>query len=110
MSKHPENNDFNTEPNNFGLPEGYFERSANSLFNKIEWLEEHKEFTHLSELRNLVNSGFIVPLNYFDKSESDLELIAYPDLLKQKSSVPNGFIVPENYFEDAEVNELTEVL
>jgi hypothetical protein len=114
MSKDPENNNLNNESNSFGLPEGYFQKSANSIFNKIEWLEEHKEFTRLSELKNSVNpnGGFIVPADYFNSSDSDLELIAYPDLLKQKRSdnFESGYIVPGDYFEDLEVNELAKIL
>src|SRR5258708_3521087 len=106
MSKNPENNDKNKQPNNFGLPEGYFEQSAAVIFNKIEWIEEHKEFKCLSALKK--ETGFIVPENYFDKSETDLELISYPNLSARKKDA--GFIVPKNYFEDAEIIELEKVL
>ncbi len=106
MSKNPENNDQNEQPNNFGLPDGYFDRSAASIVNKIEWVEEHKEFKHLSSLKK--ETGFSVPENYFDKLEEDLELMAYPNLLSRKKDP--GFSVPQNYFEEAEVNELGKVL
>ncbi len=112
MSKDSENNNFNNEPNNFGLPEGYFQKSANSIFNKIEWIEEHKEFVCLSEHKNIVKqTGFVVPQGYFDRSESKLELIAYTELAKQKFLAGNtGYIVPKDYFESFEVKELVKVL
>ncbi|MCE3229106.1 MAG: hypothetical protein K0S32_3657, partial [Bacteroidetes bacterium] len=106
MSKDFENNDLNREPNNFGLPEGYFQNSASSIFNKIEWMDEHKQYPRLSELNK--ESGFIVPRNYFDASESELELIDYPNLLQHKKDA--GFIVPQNYFEELEVSELAKVI
>ncbi len=106
MSKNPENNDFNKEPNSFGLPDGYFERSAGSIMHKIEWIEEHKIYPRLSALKK--ETGFIVPLNYFETVETALELISYPNLLACKKDA--GFTVPLNYFEDAEANELEKVL
>lgn len=106
MSKNFENNHKNQEPNQFGLPEGYFERSANSIFNKVEWIEEHKEFPQLSQLKKV--SGFVVPGDYFERSEAELELLSYPVLLKYKNK--SGFIVPQNYFEELEVNELAKVV
>jgi hypothetical protein len=106
MNKDPENNNQNNEPNNFGLPEGYFQKSAGSILNKIEWLGEHKEFPGLSELKK--ESGFITPANYFETSEAKLELSFYPRLLKHKNK--EAFSIPENYFEEAEINELAKVL
>jgi len=106
MSKDFENNDMNKEPNNFGLPEGYFEKSAGSIFNKIEWMEEHKEFPQLAQLKK--DTGFIVPGNYFEELENDLELLPYPNLSVQNKEP--GFIVPEKYFEQLRVNELSKVL
>jgi hypothetical protein len=105
MSKDPENNNLNNEPNEFGLPGNYFERSAGSIINKIEWLDEHKEFPRLAELKN--KQGFIVPANYFETCENKLELINYPTLLKQHKQT--GFEVPANYFEEAETLELSKV-
>jgi len=108
MSKDFENNSINGEPNNFGLPDGYFKKSADSIFNKIEWIEEHKPYKRLTELKEKNNSGFIVPENYFDNLERKLELIAYPKLSTVKKQ--SGFIVPDNYFEDQEINELAKTL
>jgi hypothetical protein len=105
MSKDFENNDLNKEPNSFGLPDDYFQKSAGDIFNKIEWIEGHKEFKHLSNLKK--ESGFIIPDAYFDKSEAKLELISYPNLFKAGKN--SGFDVPLNYFEDTEVNELSKV-
>lgn len=106
MKDENENNQTNKESGNFGLPEGYFEKSANSIFNKIEWRDEHKEFPKLLEVKN--TNGFIVPENYFSKNEQRLELIQYPIL----NSIQNksAFVVPENYFEEAETCELAIVL
>lgn len=106
MSKDPENNNLNNEPDNFGLPGDYFQRSAASIMNKIEWLEEHKQFPRLEQLKN--KPGFIVPENYFERLESKLELLDYPQLVKLGNN--GGYIVPANYFENAEVRELSKVL
>ncbi len=106
MSKDFENNDLNKEPNKFGLPEGYFQKSSDSIFNKVEWLEEHKEFKYLSELKKV--TGFIVPENYFDKAEADIELIAYTNLFGREKTT--GFEVPQQYFETLEIEELSKQL
>lgn len=106
MSKHFENNNFNEYPNNFGLPGDYFQKSAASILNKIEWMEEHKEFKRLLEIKK--ETGFVVPENYFDNSELRNELLAYPALATQNKKT--GFNVPANYFEEAETNELSKVL
>lgn len=98
MSKDFENNNLNNDPNNFGLPEDYFQKSVGNIFSKIEWIEEHKQYAKLSELKK--ETGFVVPENYFEEQESKLELLAYPNLSKQNKS--SGFIVPENYFEEHE--------
>jgi hypothetical protein len=91
------NNEFNTEPPSFGLPEGYFQKSAGSIFNKIEWQEEHKDFPNLVRVKDL--KTFSVPENYFADTELRLELTAYDKLRSiQKNS---GFNVPVNYFEEA---------
>ena len=94
MSKDFENNDYQG-PNNFGLPEGYFENSAGSILNKIECIEELKEFKNLSLLKK--ENNFVVPENYFANSDVRFELFDYPKLLRLKKV--NPFIVPENYFE-----------
>jgi hypothetical protein len=106
MSKDFENNNGNKEPNNFGLPDGYFQNSAGSILNKIEWMDEHKQYPHLSSLKK--ETGFVAPGNYFETSEANLELLEYPNLLKYKND--SGFIVPQNYFDELEVNELSKQL
>ena len=105
MNKGPGNNEFNEDPNNFGLPEDYFEKSAHAIKNKIEWIEEHNIYAQLSTLKKV--TGFVIPQNYFEKSELNLELISYPGLLKIKKEP--GFIAPLNYFENAETTELAKV-
>jgi hypothetical protein len=64
MGKDFENNENNGGPNNFGLPEDYFKKSAGSIMNKIEWLEEHKAYPNLTGLKK--ESGFVVPALYFE--------------------------------------------
>jgi hypothetical protein len=100
------NNESNEKPGNFGLPGDYFQKSAHSIFNKIEWQDEHKEFPNLNNLKN--NNGFTVPGNYFSKNEHQLELIQYPNLLSLRNE--SAFNVPENYFETLETIELSKVL
>lgn len=104
MSKDFDNNSFNSESGNFGLPESYFQKSANSIFNKVEWLQEHKDFVRLTELRN--GRGFIVPDTYFETLECKLELTCSPHLLSRIKDP--GFNIPKNYFEDKKVNVLGE--
>ncbi|PBQ31265.1 hypothetical protein CNR22_05630 [Sphingobacteriaceae bacterium] len=101
-----ENNQFNDLPGNFGLPEGYFQKSAGSIMNKIEWQEEHKKFPRLSALKNV--NAFAVPENYFSENEHQLELMDYPALKKLERV--NAFSVPQNYFAELEVIELAKVL
>jgi hypothetical protein len=93
-----ENNPLNEDQNNFDLPKNYFQKSANSIFNKVEWEEEHKDFPKLKE--NKKNSGFIIPENYFASNEMELELTDFPAIL----SVPkkDAFKVPDDFFEIAE--------
>lgn len=105
MNKDPGNND-HTNDSSFGLPDGYFRQSAGSIMNKIEWIEEHKEFPHLSSLKK--ESGFVVPGDYFDQSDFRLELLGYPNLLKHTKDT--GFSVPADYFEEGEVRELAAVV
>lgn len=106
MDKDHDNNSFNSESGNFGLPESYFQKSANSIFNKVEWLQEHKQFVRLSELKN--GKGFIVPENYFETSECKLELIYSPHLFSRTKDP--GFKIPPNYFEDKMVDALQDNL
>jgi hypothetical protein len=107
MSKDFENNDNNRKNGDFGLPEGYFEKSARSILNRLEWLEEHKIYPRLSELKNSA-PGFIVPEEYFDKSEHALELMAYEKLSAKDKET--GFITPLNYLEELEIAELSKVM
>jgi hypothetical protein len=106
MGKDFENNDNNRKDGDFGLPEGYFEKSGRNILNKLEWLEEHKIYPRLSELKNS-NSGFIVPEGYFDHSEHGLELIAYEKL---SGRTETGFTTPLNYLEELEITELAKML
>lgn len=100
---------FNNEPGNFGLPGGYFQKSASSIFNKIEWQDEHKDFLKLTELkRQNTHYGFNVPVGYFSKNAGHLENLHYTTLFSLKRN--SGFIVPADYFEQAEVNELGKVM
>jgi hypothetical protein len=94
MNEDKENSKNKEGSENFGLPEGYFQKSTQSIFNKIEWQEEHKNCPSLLSLKG--KTGFIVPENYFIKSEVKLELIEYKELSAAKEG--KGFVVPENYF------------
>lgn len=105
MNNKFENNDTSYSPD-FGLPEGYFQKSAGAVLNKIGWLEEHKEFPVLLSL-NHINS-FNVPLEYFSKSEQSLELLDCPVL--KGMAKQTGFIILESYFEDLKVLELSKVI
>jgi hypothetical protein len=107
MGKDFENNDKNRKDGDFGLPEGYFEKSGRNILNKLEWLEEHKIYSQLSELKNSA-PGFIVPEGYFDRAEHKLELIAYEKLAGKNKE--NGFITPLNYLEELEITELSKVM
>jgi hypothetical protein len=107
MGKDFENNDNNRKDGDFGLPEGYFEKSGRNIMNKLEWLEEHKIYPRLSELKNS-GPGFIVPGGYFDQSEHGLELMAYEKLSGNQKET--GFITPLNYLEELEVAELSKVI
>lgn len=98
MDKNNENNHLNSEPNNFGLPAGYFQNSANSIVNKIEWVEEHKNFPALEKLKK--QTGFIIPNDYFVNNENKLELIEFPKLSALNKI--NAFKTPANYFNELE--------
>lgn len=100
------NNQNNGENSSFGLPDGYFERSAGSIINKIEWQEEHKEFPRLVAIRD--KSVFTLPGEYFSHHATDLELLDFPKLLSLKKD--SGFSVPPAYFSEAEVKELASVM
>lgn len=109
MKEENEHIPLNNEPGNFGLPGGYFQRSATSIFNKIEWQDEHKDFLKLTELKKQNNDcGFNVPVEYFSKSAEHFENLCYPSLFSLKRN--SGFVVPADYFAQAEVNELGKVI
>ncbi len=96
MFENNENNELSREPGKFGMPEGYFQKSANSIVQKIEWLEEHKAYPNLSALKK--QSGFVIPNNYFNEKETQLELIDFPTLFSIDKT--NAFKTPVNYFEE----------
>lgn len=96
MDNNLENNNKNNEQAKFGLPDGYFQKSASNIFNKIEWQEEHNQFPTLLGYKK--KSGFIVPENYFSKKESKFELLEFEKLNSLKKN--NPFKVPENYFDE----------
>jgi hypothetical protein len=106
MKDENENNQPGNREQSFGLPEGYFHRSAQSIFNKIAWQEEHREFPTLLTLQK--KNGFRVPEASFPKTEQKLELLQYPVL----RAVPqlNPFLVPGDYFQDHELKELARAL
>lgn len=95
MNDNFKNNNLNNEQANFGLPEGYFKKSAVSIFNKIEWEEEHKHYVELLKHKN--KSSFVIPENYFTSAELKLELFPFEKLVSRKKN--NPFVVPQNYFE-----------
>lgn len=78
----------------FSLPDGYFKGSKTSIFNKIEWQNEHETYPTLLGLKG--QHGFIVPQHYFDLSEQQLELLAFDQLAQIKKQ--NPFNVPKHYF------------
>lgn len=95
------NNQQDNSSQNFGLPEGYFKRSAGNIMKRIEWEEEHKEYPVLSGLKG--RHGFTVPDGYFLKSEARLEMIDFPALsIRPKHT---GYALPQHYFEEAETLE-----
>jgi hypothetical protein len=83
-------------PNNFDLPDGYFKNSKAGILNKIEWMQEHEAYPTLSSFTK--ESGFTVPLNYFNESASRLELVDAPILSNIQKQ--NAFEVPAGYFEN----------
>lgn len=106
MKEENENNQLNEQAGNFSLPEDYFQKSAGSIMNKIEWQEEHKDFPRLTQLKK--ENIFLVPENYFSQMERELELFDYPTLSRIEKK--NVFLVPSNYFEALEVDELSRIL
>lgn len=98
MENEKKHNQNKKEDETFGLPDGYFQKSALSIQNKIEWQEEHVEFGKLVSLKN--SSCFEVPQHYFSKNEQQLELSDYPFLKSLGNK--NAFRVPNNYFKNNE--------
>jgi hypothetical protein len=107
MLNDKENRQNDEQATNFGLPQDYFQKSLANIVNKLAWLEEHKAYPLLSQLKDA--KGFVVPANYFEKAEDKLENLAYPKLLDLKKNT-SGFRVPNGYFEEAEVSELARVM
>ena len=102
-----ENNQNGEKSGNFGLPEDYFQKSAASLINRIEWLEEHQDYKILTSFKD--KQPFYVPGGYFESLDKKIELITYPQLLLLKK-IPHGFNAPMGYFNMAEVRELGQVI
>ncbi len=86
----------NTQNNNehFNVPDAYFQKSAKTILNKIEWEEEMKPFDLLKKLKE--KNCFIVPENYFSHNEFILENLDFGKL----NAIPkiNPFKIPQNYF------------
>jgi hypothetical protein len=106
MSHEEENMQFDKEGSRFGLPEGYFQQSARSVVNKVEWLEEHKAYPLLGSLGR--KSLFQVPGGYFMAAGQKLELLNYPALAALKKQ--RAFTVPKGYFEELEVSLLAKAM
>lgn len=101
-----ENNQNKKQEEHFDVPEGYFQKFGSKIQNKIEWEEEMKLFPFLYKLKN--HSGFVVPEQYFQKSEIQLEISLY----KKLAGFPkrNVFNVPENYLEKKSIILKSELL
>ena|SRR6218665_3123818 len=106
MSREEENKQFESESSRFGLPEGYFQQSARSVLNRVEWLEEHKVYARLGSLER--KPPFGVPAGYFAGAEQRMELLDFPNLAALKKHYP--FAVPADYFEELEVMSLSKAM
>lgn len=102
MFENNENNELNKDSNKFGMPKDYFQKSANSIMQKIEWIEEHKAYPNLNALKK--EGGFVVPANYFNGNETKLELLEFPTLISIAKT--NSFKTPDNYFEELDLSYL----
>lgn len=110
MKEENENNQFDKQAGNFGLPEDYFQKSADSIKNKIEWQEEHKSFPSLSALKNI--NVFLIPKNYFENLGLSEMTVLSEQVFNQDSVfenlkvIPkqNSFKVPENYFSEKDLS------
>ncbi|MFO0355642.1 MAG: hypothetical protein ACK50A_01715 [Sphingobacteriaceae bacterium] len=80
----------------FDLPHDYFNRSKTSIFNKIEWQNEHEQYPTLLKFKG--SNGFVVPQDYFHSNQHKFELIDHPVLSSIKKQ--NAFETPNNYFEE----------
>src|SRR3954468_22203685 len=78
-----------------GLPEGYFDRSAARILDRLEWQEEHASFPALVKHRR--TGVFACPYRYFERSEAAAEILIYKNLSSLKT-LP--FTLPSNYFEE----------
>lgn len=95
MDNENKNNPHELNPQGFGLPENYFEKSTQFIQSKIELLDEKAKYPFLFGLRKL--EVFSLPHNFFAESEMQIEKgfikkLPYTDQTKL-------FSVPENYFE-----------
>lgn len=92
-------NDENTQQESagFDLPADYFGSSAEALQNRLQWLEEHREFPALRMAWR--ETGFQTPENYFEQLDNHLEVLPYQKLQARKRET--GFSCPEDYFETA---------
>jgi hypothetical protein len=84
----------------FNVPKGYFQKSGEKIFNKIEWEDEMKPFSTLLKLKG--QNGFNVPENYFSHNELMLENLDFEKL----NAIPkiNSFQTPQNYFKENEIS------
>lgn len=107
MSNAPHDNNHDPgQASQFGLPEGYFERSAAGLMTRLQWLEEHRNWPALQQAKG--PSGFAVPVAYFEKTEAQLEQLPYPRLSAGERGT--GFSLPDSYFESTLEKHLAPVL
>ncbi len=106
MSEGNKYNEQQEGPDNFGVPDGYFDRSAAALMNRFSWLEEHKTWPRLQALKG--RSGFVLPEGYFEQKACVMELIPYPGLRNREKKA--GWSVPAGYWEEAEAITLSQVM
>jgi hypothetical protein len=94
MNRDQENNS-NKSGAGFGLPENYFVNLHTSLQDKIEWLDEHKNYPALMTCKK--TNGFITPDVYFQSKADSFELLPY--YLLNTCARSSGLELPQNYFE-----------
>lgn len=105
MKNENENNLPDMQPETFAVPEGYFQRSAQVLLHKIDWYEEHKNYSRLMKLKD--GAVFAVPSDYFTGAGVNSELTVYSAL--KKTGKNSGFHVPGGYFENLETSMLSDL-